>query len=247
MTNRRRADRYTRHCEAVKENGEPCGAWARRDSDPPRCALHSESVEERAERARKAAAASSFARRSKAEPRHPNGLRTDVSLADVLKATAPALTAVYEATGEPDWGARLSAVAVLVLSFPRQLRDRPEKVEQLIRDFLPREAADQKGMRERLLADEVYRALRREWDRLPQWSELRGLYWLPYPRQFVPPWQSYEEVVKRELPPDIAPAEAPVRRLPDGRALLDRRTDPPLLLEPVDDGGAQMRATSILR
>ena len=38
----------TRRCEAVKADGEQCGAWARRDSNPPTCALHSLSPEDRA-------------------------------------------------------------------------------------------------------------------------------------------------------------------------------------------------------
>jgi hypothetical protein len=157
------------------------------------------------------------------------------------------LEAILE-TGEPDWSARLAAAGTVLIAFPRQYRDTPEHVRELLQEALPSEVLDQVGMRERLDAERALGALRAEWLRLPKWSETRGLYCVPFPRAYVPPWLDYDKVCREEIPPDIPPDEAPVRRLPDGRVILDRGAGSlPMMLEPVqpDDSGF-LRAPHVL-
>src|SRR5262249_33585300 len=159
------------------------------------------SPEELSAQSTKAAQASAFKRRSNAEPRSRNGLSPGVRLEDIVRACVPALSATFEHDGSPDWSARLAAAGVLVLSFPRVLRDTPEKVSELIEKILPEGIRD--DLQERLEAGRVYKALREEWLRLPHWNAIRGLYWEPFPRPYVAPWEDYETVCHTEIPKDV--------------------------------------------
>src|SRR5688500_321853 len=96
------ADRYTRTCEALKRNGEPCTAKALRDSEPPRCRFHSLTSEELSEQGRKAARTSAAKRRANAEPRACSGLGLGVTMEDVLAVAAEGLRATYADSGLPN-------------------------------------------------------------------------------------------------------------------------------------------------
>jgi hypothetical protein len=228
-----KADNYARHCEAVRDDGGQCRAFAKRDSDPPRCDFHSISKEERVARSVKGGKRRQMLRREAAEPKARSGLSPTVSLEDVLRAVAPALTATFEHNGSADWSARLAAAGTLLTAFPRHLRDTPENVRELLERCLPLSVLEQREMRKRLEAEEVYRAMRDEWIRLQgmSWDELTGLYWEPFPRYMVAPWEDYKTVCMNELPSAIVPDKAPVNVLEDGTVLLRRPGERPLVIE----------------
>lgn len=84
-----------------------------------------------------------------------------------------------------------------------------------------------------MTAASVYTAMRREWDALPSWHPVKGLYVKEYPPYMIAPWED-PAAVQGERPEPIPPEEAQrdglVRRLGDGRALLERDGALPLLL-----------------
>jgi hypothetical protein len=212
-------------CEDTKTDGSPCRANALRDSDPPRCRLHALSAEERNGQAQKAAKASGFARRSKAEPRARSGIPPAVSLADILGVCTPALSATFE-HGPPDWGARLAAVGTIVATFPRYLRDTPENVRALIEEFLPSSLPE--GTRERLALENVYVAMRAEWDALRvRHHPVTGLYSESYPPHLIAPWEDAKALQAAQPKP-----EGDLRRTDDGALLLYREGESFPLLVP---------------
>lgn len=198
----RTADVHTRDCEAVTKTGGSCRAKALRDSDPPRCRLHAMTPEQRSADAKRAAHNSAFARRSKAEPKASSGLGPTVTLLDVIEACVPALSATFSHDQSPDWSARLAAAGTLLVSFPRQLRDTPERVRALIEQCLPSQVLDQAGIRERLKAQNVYTAMRQEWDRLRVKNDpTTGLYIEPYPPHLIAPWEDRKVVLASQPNP----------------------------------------------
>ena len=66
------------------------------------------------------------------------------------------------------------------------------------------------------------------------------------PRHMVAPWESYSDIVRDEMPPDVPADQAGelVTVLDDGRALLHRGTQPDLVLESDD---VTLRLANILR
>jgi hypothetical protein len=216
-----------RVCKGLRSDGEPCRAYAVEDSDY--CRLHSLTPEERKQSAKKAAKASAFRRRARHEAQPRSGLADGVSLATVAEAVAPALVATFPHDGSPDWSARLAAAGTLLLAFPRSMRQSPEKVRELLERCLPEQVFEDMG--DRMEADRVYRALRAEWLEAPRWSPTRGLFWDDLPRELVAPWEDYATVVKREVPADVPPDQAPIVHTADGRVLRLRPGKPPLLLQ----------------
>ena len=187
--------------------------------------------EQRREHARTMGEASGIARRQLAKPK-ANAEIPPLALEDVIAVVAPALTAELE-TGEADWSARLAAIGVVVVSFPKHYRSTPEKMRELIERSLPTRVMQQEGMRERLKAERVYTSLRAEWLRVPRWHPIRGLVHEPFPREYVAPWEDYDEVCRNELPADIPLDEAPVIHFEDGTAAVLREGELPRALEPV--------------
>jgi len=219
-----KADELTRRCSAVNAKGKQCGSHAVRDgSEPPLCWYHKLTPEERLEQSKRGGQ-SRAAQRQEAHELKEHKPRADfhpgITLSKVLEVCAPAMVSVIEATGEPDWSARLAAAGVVLMTFPRYLRSTPEDVRELLERALPEQVIEQPGMRERLEAETVYRALRAEWFSMPRYSPIRGLYARPLPKHLVAPWESYEAVVAAETPADIPPELSGVTMLPDGRALL---------------------------
>jgi len=169
------------------------------------------------------------------EPKPTADLDPGLTLADVLKVVRPALTATFDHDGSPDHGARLLGCFVLVSAFPRYLRETPERVRELLEQVVPESVFDP----ERMGAEEVFRAARAEFWSLPGWHPIRGVFRRELPRALVAPWEDYSTVVRREAP--ALPDESKIRRLEGGRALLGREGQVPLLLEPEEGNGGQMR------
>jgi hypothetical protein len=232
-----------RRCTFERPDGTVCRAWAVKDSEPALCFLHQGDAEERRARARKAANASAYVRRGRTEPLPQSDLHTGLTIADLYKPLSEALVATNE-IGHPDWSARLAACAVLVLAAPRHYRRTPEDAKRLLAAMLPREAGvDAK----QLNVERAFKALREEWWSLPAVHPVRGLVARDLPRQFVPPWQDYSDVVKAEAPKNVPLAEANVFRLPDGTLALRRPGQLPLALEEAEDDGGLIRAVVNLR
>lgn len=233
----------TRKCEYVNDEGVQCRAYALRDVDPPRCSIHSMSPEQRKARSHRAASVSALRRRANVEPKVRSGLDCDLFLEDVVAVIRPALEATFDHDGSPDYSARLAAAGTLLAAFPRQYKETPEKVRELLERVLPEPVSDA----ERMKSERVYRAMRREWDELPSWHPIRGLYVKRYPSYMVAPWENAEQIQKQR-PADVPADRASVRQLEGGRAILERPGGLPLLLEPeVEDDGGMIRAPSILR
>jgi hypothetical protein len=236
---KRKGDAYTKKCEALKEDGARCGAWALRESDPPRCRIHSLTPEELSAQATKAAKKSAFVRRSTAEPTMSTGLAPTVTLADVLRVCAPALEATFDHNGQPDWTARLAAAGTVLVSFPRQLRDTPEKVKELLESFLPSTVQKQQGMKERLTEANVYRAMREEWNHLRvRYHPVTGLFSEPYPEHLIGPSEDAKAVRAAQPKP-----EGELVHLPDGTTLLYRDGDLPQVVGRDDNAALLQEAT----
>jgi uncharacterized protein YbjT (DUF2867 family) len=218
-----------RKCSFEFEDGRSCQAWALRDSDPPLCRTHSMTAEERSRMASDMATIQALRRRAEVEVKPASDVHPDLTLADVLGVVAPALRASFP-SGAPDWSARLCAAGVVLASFPRYMRDTPEHVRELLQQALPASAYDA----ERMQPDAVFAAMRAEWDRLTGlgWSELHGLVVKPYPSWMFGPGED-AAAIQAARPAPIPPAKAPVRRALDGRAILEREGEVPLLLEAV--------------
>jgi hypothetical protein len=125
------------------------------------------------------------------------------------------LTATFEHDGSADHSARLAGAAVLLLTFPREYRETPEQARATLEVIIPERALDPIS-RQQLDAQDAFKALRAEWILRPRWSAVRGLYVAPFPRHFVAPWESYDEVSRNELPADAPPEDADVQILADG-------------------------------
>lgn len=165
-------------------------------------------------------------------------LKPDITLGELMAVVRPALSAVNE-LGQPDWSARLCAVAVLLLGFPRYLRASPEHVRELLERVLPKDVPIDK---DRIAVESYYRALRREWWSLPAHSKLRGLVPRELPRNFVEPWRDYSDVLKAEMPTEY---KGETFSLPDGQTALRRPGQLPVVLEEVEDeSGGLIRAVS---
>jgi hypothetical protein len=233
-----------RQCTYVYEDGHQCGSWATRasfeDGGEPFCWFHSMTPEERSENARRAAKANAAKRLIRIEPLPQAELRVGVTLGELMEVVRPALTATLP-TGEPDWCARLAAVAVTLLAAPRQLRDSPEKVKELLARSLP----DDIGVDpERVSAEAAYKAMRREFWSIPRHSKLRGLFARDLPRAFVLPWEDYATVVRNEMPKEY---KGEVMHLPNGQVAWKREAEIPLLVEDEEDNGGIMRVPSHAR
>jgi len=198
------------------------------------------SKEERLAQSRRASSASAISRRAKAEGRHPSGIRPDIDLVDVVEVCADALQAELDfPAGAPDWSARLTACAVLVSAFPSHYRSSPVRVRELLEELLPEHVYDA----DRMEAQKVYSAMRREWDQLVYWHPLRGLFVKPYPAYMIAAWES-ESAVQRERPAPIPVDDPRVKQLPDGRAIFSRGDAklPVMLEQEPDEDGSFLRA-----
>ena len=220
-----KADEHTRVCEAIAAStGEQCRAKALRDSDPPRCLAHSRSEEERKQHSEKMARRSAWVRKSRADELPVrDGLAPSVTLADVLEVCRPALTAKLP-TGEADWSARLAAAGTLLMSFPRSMRDTPEKVRELLEQVLPSQADE---LHKRVTSTNVYKAMRDEWDRLRvRHHPLTGLYVEPYPGYMFAPSED-RAAIRASQPKPTGWLE----RTSEGKLVLYREGEQPLLIE----------------
>lgn len=156
-----------------------------------------------------------------------------MKLGHVLKVVGEALQAVDQ-LGFPAWNVRLAACQTLLSGFARYYRRTPEEVEALLRQVIPPSVFDE----DRMKAEEVYKAARGEYWRIPAWHPVRGLYVRALPRSLVAPWESYERVVKVEAPKskELEKLEHRLKRTSDDeyhrpRAILEHPSAGPLLLE----------------
>jgi hypothetical protein len=231
-------DDHSAKCRATRKDGGRCSKYVVRDFEFSEhegfgdfCYQHLIGEDAWRELSRKGARATAFKRREAAEPKPRSGLSPHVNLEDVIRACAPALEAMLE-TGEVDWSARLAAAGTILVSFPRHLRDTPENVELLLRRFLPSQVREQREMESRLVAGDVYKAMRAEWLRLPglAWDNIVGLYWEPFPRYMVAPWEDYDQVCTHELPAPVPPEDAPVSTYENGAVVLELEDELPVVL-----------------
>jgi hypothetical protein len=195
-----RARGQGRKCEHVFEDGRQCGSWALKatyaDEDgTPLCRVHSiaaEGPEALSLAMSRMARAGGVKRRREVEPAARSDIDPNLTLADVLEVVRPMLSATFEHNGQPDLGARGLAALIVVTSFPRYLRDTPERVRELLAEVLPPEVdAGQ------LETDAIFKAARDEWWALPAYHPLHGLVARELPRSLVPPWLDYTTVVRR--------------------------------------------------
>jgi hypothetical protein len=82
--------------------------------------------------------------------------------------------------------------------------------------------------------------LRREWNEALVWSDTLGAYVPPYPDWLVGEEED-SATVQSERPAPIPPDDPRVRQLPDGRVMLEREGDFPLLLEREEDTSPALR------
>jgi hypothetical protein len=215
-------------CEAVKENGEQCRGFALVESydspDGPRCRVHAMSAEERSASSRRMAARSAVRRHNDldAAPRL-SGLEGTVTLAEVLFVVREALDARFPITHEEDWGTRLAACGTLLSAFPRDMRRTPGEIRDLIRVAVPEEVRTP----EMEDAARVYKELRAKWDSLDgiRWSDLKGLYVLPYPEWCIAPFENRYYLQGKQTRP-----RGKVKRGLDGSVSLEREEQFPLLV-----------------
>lgn len=191
------SDKHTRRCEAINRKQEQCSAYALRDSDPPRCYLHAMSAAEVDDWRKKARKAANHKRRVAADAKEASvGFADGVTLQMVLDACVTALDAKIEYTHEIDHGARLSACAILLQTFPKSLRTTPDECRMLLHHLLD-------GTRHEDLADQeppkMFAALRREWiDTRTRVDSLGQLYSEPVPSWMLAPGETKTEVMRRE-------------------------------------------------
>jgi hypothetical protein len=219
---------HRRQCEGTKLDGERCKKWALPTSEEPYCHQHSMTPEEWKELQRRGGKARAAQRREEAKTKPGAGLAPNVSLADVLRVCVPALTAVYEATGEADWSARLAACGTLLAAFPSYLRSTPAEVRNLLATILPPQVYSDTEAKHRITPNAVYRAMRAEYDRLPETSPLVRIQRHPYPPQAIAAWED-PKTVYASKPADAHPPE-----------------DEPIEVEAEPDNGGLIRAVSIL-
>lgn len=233
MSSRKRRGAAVR-CSAVREDGDPCRAYAlvsTYDSEEgPRCRTHAMTAEQRSRMASRMGNKRALQRRSETEAKPRSDLQPHITLEEVLQVVAPALTAEDHWTGEALWGVRLAAAGTLLAAFPRYYRETPEKVNQLLRQLLPEHVYDS----ERMKAEKVFASLRASWLQLEglRWSNIQGLYTKPFPSWCLEPWLSDREVreLQRSRPAPVAPDRAPVRHLPGGIVALERPHAPMFML-----------------
>jgi len=143
-----------RPCHALTKEGNQCRTAALPDS--AYCWLHGLSDEQRTIEAARAARARWAKQRSRALTiADDRDLPPPISLADAVRVCLPALTATFAHDGSPDWGARLAAVAVLAILFPR-LRGEPDELRELLSSARLSQAS----------TSNVYTALDGEWTAL---------------------------------------------------------------------------------
>jgi hypothetical protein len=125
-----------------------------------------------------------------------SGVTPGVTLQQILDVCTEALDATFSHDGSPDWGARLSACAVLLATFPRSLRREPELTKEIIRSVLA-------GTRHEALADvdprEPFRKLRKEWYEVATRVDSLGrIYIEPIPEWAIGPGETRSEIAKTE-------------------------------------------------
>jgi hypothetical protein len=235
-----------RKCEYEWEDDpdRSCGAYALRDSDPPRCRIHSMTPEEVSAASRRAAARSAVVRHGDVEsaPRL-SGLDPGVTLAELLPIIREALAAKFDYTNEIDWNTRLAAVGTLLSAFPREYRRTPEDCAELIRRAIPPEIRSP----EMEDARKVYAALRESWDAIDglRYSALKGLWVARYPAWCIAPFEDARKI-QGSRPKPVPPKRAPVMKLPDGRVAVERTGQAPLVVpveEPAESEWPEVEAT----
>jgi hypothetical protein len=219
---------HKRQCIGKKKNGEQCNKWAVPTSEEPYCAQHLMSEEAWKELQREGGRKRAAQRREEAKTKPGAGLAPNVSLADVLRVCVPAMTSVYEATGEPDWSARLAACGTLLAAFPSYLRSTPAEVANLLATILPPEVYSHPEAKHRITPNAIYRAARAEYDRLPGLNPLVRIQRHPYPSHTIGAWED-PKAVYASKPADAHPPE-----------------DELIEVEPEEDNGGLIRAVSIL-
>jgi hypothetical protein len=219
---------HKRRCEGLKLNGERCKKWADPRSEEALCYQHLIGEEAWKELQREGGRTRGAQRREEAKTKPGAGLAPSISLADVLRICVPALTAVYEATGEPDWSARLTAAGTILAAFPSYLRSTPKEVRNLLATVLPPEVYSHPEAQHRVTPGAVYRAMRAEYDRLPDTSPLVGIQRHPYPPHTIGEWEDPKTVYAGK-PADAHPPE-----------------DEPIEIEDEPDDGGLVRAGHIL-
>lgn len=219
-----------RKCTYVRENGEVCTAWALKDSPEGEelCRVHRAMRDGTwSDTASKMARRQAAKRKDAVDAAPSAGLNPGVSFADVASVCADALQAT-DVLGYPDYSVRLTACAVLLSGFSRWMRREPEQVEELLCQLIPPTEFEV----ERMKAQEVYTAARREYDKVPAWHPLRGIVARPYPSAYVAPWEDPREVAK-EAPADISPTDPRVLPLSNGRVAMRQERRFPVMLEPL--------------
>jgi hypothetical protein len=125
-----------------------------------------------------------------------SGVTPGVTLADILKACVPALDATFPHDGSPDYGARLSACAILLSCFGRTLRNTPEDTIAIMRAIFT-------GTKHEALIEvdptEPFRALRAEWYQTRvQVDSLGTIFIEALPHWTIGPGESRSQIEKNE-------------------------------------------------
>ena len=226
-----------------------CGARplkATLDSETgPRCRVHDKMERgEWSQEAKRMAHRNVAKRRAGVDPAPRADIEPGLSFGDLMRIVAPALEAKFP-NGSPDWSARLCASGVIIASFPRYLRSSVKDVNALLREVLPERVYSS----EHHEADQVYVAMRAEWDRLSGlgWHELQGVVVRRYPAYMIAPWET-ARAIQAQRPAAIPPTDPRVLRLPHGRVALKGQGSLPVLLEPLrddepDDGTIEVDAS----
>lgn len=221
-------------CVATTKRGAPCTHRAVPGSD--KCRIHNMTHEEFVEAGSRGGKKRAAMLREQADPPRQE-YASSVTLEEILEVCGPALLATFDATGEADWNARLQAAGVLVVSFPRHLRDTPEKVRELLDASLPETVRP--PTRERLHADAIFKEMRHSWDELSiRHHPITGLYVPEYPSHMIAPWEHAAEV--QAARPDVR--DVPTLTIA-GQTYVQREGAIPMLVESDDaDASASYEA-----
>jgi hypothetical protein len=186
-----------RRCSSTETERGVCNAYALADSDPPLCAYHSMSEAERQAWKVKGGKARVQKQRLRADQEERlSGIAFGVSTEQILKVCKEALDAKL-ITGEPDWGARLSACAILLQVFPKSLRTTVEEAKEILDELFTgtRHAA----LKERAVR-EHFKAMRAEWvETMTRCDSLGRLYVTAFPPMLLGPGDTPSSV-RHELP-----------------------------------------------
>jgi hypothetical protein len=221
-------------CIEFTTKGDACRSYAKPGTD--KCHYHSMTVAQRTEWHRRGKHARVHATRTRADASESiSGITPGTTLQQILDVCTQALNAKL-ITGEVDWGARLSACAVLLNCFPRSLRREPEQATEILRSVLA-------GTKHEALADkdprEPFRKLRQEWyETRRRVDSLNLIYVIPVPEWAIGPGETRSEIMQTEAPTFDGWS---VRRLKDaqGRELREHvmliKPDGSEVLAPRDD------------